>query len=375
MGKKKIKNTILGSVTNVGSIVIGNQVNYHVSKDEVKESIVMSNHSVDKIQQIQSAGEVFIMYSWDSETHKEQVLSLWKTLRDNGFKTVIDRQESQENTATDFNVMMHKAITHFSKVVIVLSEGYAERANNFKGGVGFEYSMVIKDINDFRQKYILVSFDKITDAIFPAFLKGREVIQLGKDADLENLYGKLMDVPEFKIPEVAALKPEIKIREIKPLFESKGISIVSVNGISDAGSHLLHKKYIHHNQEISILIKNESNNVIGDFKIKVEIPKSLAEYDTQGEYINGFRIFNTTYNEKLYPDEIIEIQCGKTRIHYIDAEKAFNSSIKIFIYSDLGKTELIQPIDGFLYGTRMFKDKKLLTLSDFHDKNADIRKY
>ncbi|MBK7633128.1 MAG: hypothetical protein IPJ13_01750 [Saprospiraceae bacterium] len=76
--------------------MIGDQVHYHVSKDDVKESKVMSKDIMDKTQENESIGEVFIMYSWDSEEHKVRVMSLWKTLRDNGFHAVFDRHISQK---------------------------------------------------------------------------------------------------------------------------------------------------------------------------------------------------------------------------------------------------------------------------------------
>lgn len=372
MGKKKIKNAILGSVNNVGSIVIGDQVHYHISKDEVKESKVMSKENFNKVQETESTGEVFIMYSWDSEDHKERVLSLWKTLRENGFDAVIDRQVSQENTATDFNVMMHKAITDYHKVIILLSEGYAKKADAFKGGVGFEYTMLIKDIQEHNRKYILVTFDKISNDIFPAYLKGREAIRLSEEADLEVLFRKLMEKPEFEIPEVYTSKPEFKPKEILPLFSKDGLIVSEIRAKSDAGSRLSSDKYERHIQAISAVISNQSTKTIEGFKVKVEIPNNLAKYDPKAEIINNNRVFIVENNQKLYPDESIEIHCGETYIHYKDAEEAFNSDINVIVLWDGGKTEYSQPIDGFLLGTTYYEDRKILKLSDFVDKNDEI---
>jgi hypothetical protein len=372
MGKKKIKNAILGSVNNVGSIVIGDQVHYHISKDEVKESKVMSKENFNKVQETESTGEVFIMYSWDSEDHKERVLSLWKTLRENGFDAVIDRQVSQENTATDFNVMMHKAITDYHKVIILLSEGYAKKADTFKGGVGFEYSMLIKEIQEHNQKYILASFDKISNDIFPAYLKGREAIRLSEEADLEVLFRKLMEKPEFEIPEVSTSKPEFKPKEIPHLFSKDGLVVPEIRAKSNAGSWQSGRLYIKHVQSISVVISNKCTKTIDGFKLKVEIPKFLTKYDPSAEILNSNRIFSIQENQKLYPEDSIEIQCGETYIHYKDAEEAFNSAITVKVFWDGGKTEFKQPIDGLLIGTNMYGERKILQLSDFHDKKTDI---
>lgn len=362
---KKIKNGILGNVNNVGSIVIGDQVHYHVYKDEVKESKVMSKESVEKIQQSESTGEVFIMYSWDSEDHKDRVLSFWKTLRENGFDAVIDRQVSQENSAADFDVMMHRAITDYDKVIIFLSEGYAKKANAFKGGVGFEYSMVIKDIKTHLQKYLLVTFDKITDSIFPVGLTGREVLQISVQADLDRLFRKLMDVPEFEIPEVSSSKPELKSKEIPPLFSMEGLIVSELRPKSGSGSLKAGQLYFRHIQAISVIITNKGTKTIEGFKVKVEIPKSLTKNDPKAEIINNNRIFVVQDNQKLYPDESTEINCGETYIHHKDVEDAFKSEIKVTLLWDGGKSEFKKPINTFLLGTGINGKRKVLKLSDF----------
>lgn len=317
--------------------------------------------------------KVFIMYSWDSEDHKDRVLSLWQTLRENGFDAVFDRQVSQENSAADFNVMMHRAITDYHKVVIVLSDGYAKKANAFKGGVGFEYSMLIKDIQEYHQKYILVTFDEIKNGIFPAYLKGRDVTRLSDEADLKTLYRKLMDVPEFQIPEVSTSKPDLRTKEIAPLFSKEGLFVSEIKVKSDAGSWQSGSLYVRHVQAISVVVTNNSTKTIEGFKLKVEIPSNLTKYDPKAEILNNNRVFSIQNDQKLYSDDSAEIQCGETYIHYKDAEQAFNSEITVKILWDGGKTESTHPIDGFLLGTTMYGERKVLQLSDFHDKSADIR--
>ena len=92
--------------------------------------------------------------------------------------------------------------------------------------------------------------------------------------------------------------------------------------------------------------------------------------------INNNRIFSIQDNQKLHPDDSAEIHCGETYVSFKDAEEAFKSQIKVVINWDSGKlekSEFIQPIDGFLFGHTMYGERKLLQLSDFHDKNADIR--
>lgn len=76
--------------------------------------------------------EIFITYSWDNEEHKNKVISFTNLLRDNGYAAEIDRMHSQNETATDFKQMMHKAMTDYKKVIVVLSKGYKEKQKPLK---------------------------------------------------------------------------------------------------------------------------------------------------------------------------------------------------------------------------------------------------
>ena len=124
--------------------------------------------------------EVFVSYSWDSEDHNQKVLAFTNHLRENGFEAQLDRMLSQEETAINFIKMMHKAMSEHPKVIVVLSKGYKEKAETFKGGVGEEYGILLNDISGNPNKYILVSFEERSDAIIPLGLKGRDIVDLSK---------------------------------------------------------------------------------------------------------------------------------------------------------------------------------------------------
>lgn len=162
--------------------------------------------------------EVFVTYSWDSDSHKLRVLSFTDHLRKNAFNAELDRLKSQEETATDFTKMMHQAITDYPKVIIVLSKGYKTKADAFTGGVGTEYRLIINDIDLNPNKYILVTFDEISNEIFPSNFRGREVIHIKSQSDLNKLYSKLKNEPIIAFSEVALEQPSIETEEI-PAFE------------------------------------------------------------------------------------------------------------------------------------------------------------
>jgi len=130
-----------------------------------------------------SIKEVFVTYSWDNDEHCERIVSFTNFLRQSGFNAEIDRMLIQEESAIDFKKMMHKAMTDYKKVIVVLSKGYKEKAEAFRGGVGNEYTLILNDIEANKNKYILVSLDGINDDIAPLFFKGREILDLSDNTN------------------------------------------------------------------------------------------------------------------------------------------------------------------------------------------------
>ncbi|WP_431199577.1 SEFIR domain-containing protein [Mucilaginibacter sp. P19] len=79
--------------------------------------------------------EVFVTYSWDSQEHNEKVISFTDFLRDEGFNAEMDIMHSQAQSALDFTKMMHQIMTDYKKVIVVLSKGYKQKAEAFKGAL------------------------------------------------------------------------------------------------------------------------------------------------------------------------------------------------------------------------------------------------
>lgn len=167
-------------------------------------------------------------------------------------------------------------------------------------------------------------------------------------------------------------EPESKSKEIPTLSSMEGLIVSEMRAKSDAGSWQSGGLYVRHVQALSVAITNTSTKTIEGFKVKVEIPKSLTKYDPNAQILNNNRIFSIQNDQKLYSDDIVEIQCGETYIHYKDAEEAFNSEIKVTILWDSGKSEFKKPINDFLLGTTLYGERKVLKLSDFHNKEVEI---
>ena len=182
--------------------------------------------------------EVFVTYSWDSEEHSNKVIAFTDYLRRNGFYAEIDRMLIQEESSIDFKEMMHRAMTNYEKVIIVLSEGYKKKAENFEGGVGTEYSLILSDFEAHKNKYILISFEGFGDKIKPLFFRNKEIINLEEytTSNTDKLFRKLMNSKEFSFSPVSNNKPSLESKPITALFqnsENKSVEYLEYNQISD----------------------------------------------------------------------------------------------------------------------------------------------
>lgn len=199
--------------------------------------------------------EIFVTYAWGTQAENNRVYSLVELLRRNGFKASCDIIEMQQQTSINFKEMMQRGL-NYNKVIIVLSKGYKEKADEFRGGVGTEYRTVINDIDEKKNKYILVTFDELTEDnlnnITPYMLKGRYIININRGNEaLNELYAKLKDEEIFKFSEVSQKVPEIQSKKIEPLYFEKQCDI-----------HNNEKQYVYearnHIKSLGIEVNNNS---------------------------------------------------------------------------------------------------------------------
>ncbi|MVM37244.1 hypothetical protein GO730_05715 [Spirosoma sp. HMF3257] len=155
---------------------------------------------------------IFVTYAWDNQEHQDKVFHFVNFLRDpKGYDARMDKLVSQQETAISFQKMMHRAMTDYNKVIIVLSPKYKQRAHAFEGGVGTEYSMIINDIDTYPNKYILVSFSGRGDDVVPLSFASRDIIDLsnfGNEREWNRLIAKLNDTDLFDFVKVAEVRAE-----------------------------------------------------------------------------------------------------------------------------------------------------------------------
>lgn len=193
-------------------LIVGLQRINRTKEAEANEIAVVSEASYKKT--------VFVTYAWENEEHNDKIISFTEFLLKKGYEASMDRKESQEQTATNFNQMMIEGLKNSDKVIVVLSKKYKEKADSFSGGVGFEFGIIIEQLKTSKNKFIFVSFgqDKNED-IVPMAISGRDILNLKKDQDQNNfneLFAKLESKNTIEFSKPSDVKVEVKTKEIKP---------------------------------------------------------------------------------------------------------------------------------------------------------------
>jgi hypothetical protein len=289
--------------------------------------------------------DVFISYSWDGQEHEDKVMGLTNYLRENGFTAKIDRILSQEETATDFDKMMHFAITSNEKVIIVLSRGYKEKAEAFRGGVGNEYSLIIKDLQSNPQKYILGSFDGRGTEIVPLALRSRDVVDLNKTDEYDRLYRKLLGVAEYAFSDVGPKMPQVLPKptpSFKPKAEEKGRATmpvikgaVAIPGATSRSGGL----YRFADFSFAVEIANEGPGTLTDYQVELSFPKDLFPDYSERMVRDGFVIITSENNGKLFKGQTVRLTPQLVKIAAWNILRLIHTEILVKIYSEAGTVE------------------------------------
>lgn len=171
---------------------------------------------------------IFVSHAWENGKPNSRVLQFVNFLRENGYQAECDVLYQQQKTAIHFSEMMADALRKADITIIILSENYKKRADDFQGGVGTEYRYIIDDFSHNENKYILVSFGGRGQQITPDFLKGRDIVDLSEDENNEyrELYSKLSGIPKYEFSPVATDMTRPLPQKIGP-FQSLNTSNMS----------------------------------------------------------------------------------------------------------------------------------------------------
>jgi hypothetical protein len=136
--------------------------------------------------------KVFISYSHDTDAHKDWVLALATRLVANGVDVVLDQWDL--TLGSDLPRFMEKGLTSVQRVLAVCTETYVTKANEGRGGVGYEKmiltAQLMQDISSDR--IIPVIRNNSVASLVPTFLLSRVYIDFRDDLTHEARYAELL---------------------------------------------------------------------------------------------------------------------------------------------------------------------------------------
>ena len=150
--------------------------------------------------------QVFISYSHDSDEHKNWIIQLATRLRSNGVDIILDAWNTK--LGSDLASFMERGLSKSQRVICVCSDNYLVKANEGKGGAGYEKQIMTSElVVDQNTNWVIPlivnnSFTKKT----PTFLGVRKYISFEDpklyEAKYEELLRDILDEPVLPIPPI-----------------------------------------------------------------------------------------------------------------------------------------------------------------------------
>jgi hypothetical protein len=135
-------------------------------------------------------GGVFISYSWDDDAHKDWVATLAARLTTDGVPVILD--ETHLVAGDELTLFMEQAIERSSHIVIVCTPRYKEKADNRRGGVGYEESIITGKRADGTDKKRFIPVYRSSGGRNDAPLWAQGLYGIDLRADSLSEYGKLL---------------------------------------------------------------------------------------------------------------------------------------------------------------------------------------
>jgi len=174
----------------------------HSSKDETI-GIASPKPSNEK-----RSPRIFISYSHDSNEHMRWVHKLATNCVESGVDVSIDVWDL--HYGDDVAEFMERSVAECDRVLIVCTPDYVQKADNLKGGVGFEKTIITGEIirNIGTNKFIPIIRSSSDQNYLPRALSSRLYIDFREEskfqASLDSLLRELLGNPEFIKPELGS---------------------------------------------------------------------------------------------------------------------------------------------------------------------------
>src|SRR5690349_1343244 len=88
--------------------------------------------------------QVFLSYSHESDAHRHWVRRLAEDLTRNGVETILDQWHL--HVGDDIGAFMEQSLKRAEYIVLVCTEPFARKANDRKGGVGYEQAVFVGEL-------------------------------------------------------------------------------------------------------------------------------------------------------------------------------------------------------------------------------------
>lgn len=149
---------------------------------------------------------MFMSYSHDSPEHKRWVGDLGKALMDSGVDVILDQWDLR--LGDDVPKFMEKSVSEADRVLMVCSEQYVIKADDGKGGVGYETMVVTGELvrNLGTSKFIPVIRQAAGPPAVPTCVSTRLYVDFSDDdrfqEALQELLRELHDTPAVAKPKL-----------------------------------------------------------------------------------------------------------------------------------------------------------------------------
>jgi hypothetical protein len=154
--------------------------------------------------------KAFISYCWSSPDHEKWVISLATQLRENGVDVLLDKWDLKEGHDAVMFMERMVADPDVNKVIVVLDQLYAEKADGRKGGVGTETQIISAEVykKADQNKFVGVIAERNSDGapFLPTYYKSRIYIDLSDPdsyaSNFDQLLRWIFDKPLHTRPEL-----------------------------------------------------------------------------------------------------------------------------------------------------------------------------
>jgi hypothetical protein len=203
---------------------------------------------------------VFVSYSHDTDEHKEWVRMFATMLRDYGIDVILDQWEI--GAGDDVPKFMEQSVKKALRVVMVCTEPYVRKADDGKGGAGYEVMIVtgelVADLG--TNKFVPIMRQSGDPKVLPACVSTRFYVDFSDDASfgekLQELARNIHEAPKLEKPPLGKNPFLGKTPKPAPVLETtpgEGEDAVSspldicrqARAIADAGDFAAWRDLIH----------------------------------------------------------------------------------------------------------------------------------